>query len=432
MRILFAATPATGHVNPLLGIGRMLAQQGHEVAMMTGSAFAPLVRSAGFNFYPLPGQADFDLRNIEAAFPARNGLLGPDLLHFDFDHIFLGPMGAQHAGLQALMVSFKPDAIITDHLFFGTVPLMLTPRASRPVIAVCGVSFLALPREDGLPHGVAIPFEPDGHMRTFLQQTIAPAIAEALQPIQSRFDAELARLGLVAQSDVLSFTTRNADLFWQAGSAEIDYPLAAMPDHVHYIGGWPAMPATLSLPEWSEGLPTGHRLVLVTQGTVANGDLEQLVLPTMRALSDREDVIVIGTAGGRDPAPYLDKVPANARLVRYLPFEQCLPFVDVMITNGGFGSVLQAFTAGVPVVVAAGQEDKPEIAARVAWSGAGLDLKTALPTEAQLAEAVSTILDDSRFDDRARATARSFAVLDGADLISTTLASALQKVAMPA
>ncbi len=35
MKILIASTPATGHLNPLLAIGRILIAEGHEVVGLT-------------------------------------------------------------------------------------------------------------------------------------------------------------------------------------------------------------------------------------------------------------------------------------------------------------------------------------------------------------------------------------------------------------
>jgi UDP:flavonoid glycosyltransferase YjiC (YdhE family) len=64
-----------------------------------------------------------------------------------------------------------------------------------------------------------------------------------------------------------------------------------------------------------------------------------------------------------------------------------------MITNGGYGGVVQALRHGVPLVVAGRSEDKPEVAARVAWSGAGLNLGTDQPAQARLRRTVRTVLD---------------------------------------
>jgi UDP:flavonoid glycosyltransferase YjiC (YdhE family) len=50
-----------------------------------------------------------------------------------------------------------------------------------------------------------------------------------------------------------------------------------------------------------------------------------------------------------------------------------------MVTNGGYGGIQFALAHGVPLVVAGETEEKPDIAARVAWSGAG-NLKTGTPS----------------------------------------------------
>jgi UDP:flavonoid glycosyltransferase YjiC (YdhE family) len=84
--------------------------------------------------------------------------------------------------------------------------------------------------------------------------------------------------------------------------------------------------------------------------------------------------------------------PANARIAEFLPYGALLPRTAVMITNGEYGGVVQALGHGVPLVVAGCSEDKPEVAARVAWSGAGLNLRTDQLAQARLRRAVRTVL----------------------------------------
>jgi UDP:flavonoid glycosyltransferase YjiC (YdhE family) len=52
-----------------------------------------------------------------------------------------------------------------------------------------------------------------------------------------------------------------------------------------------------------------------------------------------------------------------------------------------------ALANGVPLIVAGASEEKPEIAARVAWSGAGINLKTKAPSPEQLRAAVRSALE---------------------------------------
>jgi UDP:flavonoid glycosyltransferase YjiC (YdhE family) len=90
-----------------------------------------------------------------------------------------------------------------------------------------------------------------------------------------------------------------------------------------------------------------------------------------------------------------------------------LPKVDVMVTNGGYGAVQRALATGVPLVVAGNTEDKPEVAARVAWSGAGINLRTGTPTAGAVRAAVREVLNDGRYLRRARDLEAAFARRDG-------------------
>jgi len=57
------------------------------------------------------------------------------------------------------------------------------------------------------------------------------------------------------------------------------------------------------------------------------------------------------------------------------------PHFDLMITNGGFGGVQDTRSRmESPLIIGGDTEDKPEVAARIAWVRAGINLGTATPT----------------------------------------------------
>ena len=60
----------------------------------------------------------------------------------------------------------------------------------------------------------------------------------------------------------------------------------------------------------------------------------------------------------------------------------------------------------MPIVVAGATEDKPEVAARVAWSGAGIRIGSGRPRPSDVAEAAGRAIRDPRYRERARAIAR--------------------------
>ena len=93
-----------------------------------------------------------------------------------------------------------------------------------------------------------------------------------------------------------------------------------------------------------------------------------------------------------------------------------------MVTNGGYGGVQQALANGVPLVVAGDSEDKPEVAARVQWSGTGINLHTGRPSPAMVARAVRRVLTHDSYRARARALQAEIAASDPLGTISGTLA----------
>jgi UDP:flavonoid glycosyltransferase YjiC (YdhE family) len=67
----------------------------------------------------------------------------------------------------------------------------------------------------------------------------------------------------------------------------------------------------------------------------------------------------------------------------------------------------------VPLVVAGDTEEEAEVAARIAWLGAGIDLETGTPTPATIRNAVHEVLNDGRYLRRVRELEADFARRDG-------------------
>jgi UDP:flavonoid glycosyltransferase YjiC (YdhE family) len=194
---------------------------------------------------------------------------------------------------------------------------------------------------------------------------------------------------------------------------EFDYPRSDLSANVRYVGAVHPRPSEgFRLPPWWSELDGERPVVHVTQGTIDNADLGRLLEPTIDALGG-EDVIVLATTGGRDVSTLKVPVPLNTYVAEYIPYELLLPKVDVMVTNGGYGAVQRALSTGVPLVVAGNTEDKPEVAARVAWSGSGINLRTGTPTAGAVRAAVREVLGDGRYLAAARALETAFARRDG-------------------
>ena len=135
-------------------------------------------------------------------------------------------------------------------------------------------------------------------------------------------------------------------------------------------------------------------MILVNQGTIATG-ADQLIGPALAGLAG-DDVLVVAVTGGPDPA-LLGRLPANARVERFIPVEELLPHVDVFVTNAGFGGVQVALAHGVPILAARRSEDKAEVVARIAHTGVGIDLRTQRASAGQLRTGVRRLLAERRY-----------------------------------
>jgi UDP:flavonoid glycosyltransferase YjiC (YdhE family) len=88
----------------------------------------------------------------------------------------------------------------------------------------------------------------------------------------------------------------------------------------------------------------------------------------------------------------------------FLPYAGLLPYLQVVATNGGYGGVQSAPAHGVPLVVAGTGQDKAEIAARVAWAGVGINLKTNTPAPEHSRAAIRRVLSEPGYRSRAQAS----------------------------
>jgi UDP:flavonoid glycosyltransferase YjiC (YdhE family) len=309
-------------------------------------------------------------------------------------------------------------------MFFGVLPMLLGPRSERPPIVVCGTSVLHWRRDDGAPVFSGLP--PATTKAQFDEYaTIAREYDRIVnQPLALRLNQVLAGLGIgPVHTPLLESVVELADVDMQLSVPGFEFP-RAMPSTVHFVGALPIIPKQAPLPSWAHELDGSRKVVLVTQGTVANRDFNLLVALTLAALADERDMIVVAAAGSRPVDAIPGPIPGNARLASYLPFEWILPKTDVFVTNGGYGSVNQAMSFGIPLVTAGVTEDKAAVNARVAWSGVGIDLATNQPSPQALRDAIRTVLDKPNYRAHVSLLAKEFAGIDTRSEILRIIADA--------
>jgi UDP:flavonoid glycosyltransferase YjiC (YdhE family) len=423
-RFVLCTTPAQGHTAPLVALSGRLVAEGHDVVFFTTEHYRASIEATGARFVPF-AEAD-DAHDLMVANPEResSSKRGVRGVKDDLRRIFIGPLPGQCRDLRAILDDFAADCIVVDSMFFGALPLAMGPRADRPALAAIGVMPYASNSRDTAPFGVA--FQPGtGPLRRLRDTTMNWATEHfVLADIQRFARRRLAEAGAPGgfRGYFVDLQPKVVDAFLQATVAGFEYPRSDLAPSVRFVGPVLTPPArTFERPAWWGELEDERPVVHVTQGTLDNADLGRLLLVTTRALA-RDDVLVVATTGGPDPEPLRRGLPANVRLERFVPHDLLLPHVDVMVTNGGYGGVQQALANGVPLVVAGDSEDKPEVAARVQWSGTGVNLHTGRPSPAMVRRAVRRVLARESYRQRAQELQAEIATTDPLGTMSTTLA----------
>jgi UDP:flavonoid glycosyltransferase YjiC (YdhE family) len=421
-KVIVSAPPIPGEFAPLLQLARGLAARGHQITVLGGSFIRSAVEEAGLAFEPLTGGADYDIRELVVQREAAGLAPGPEQLNFDWTNAFVNPMPDEHAALQRLLSKDPDQHLICNALFLGAWPVRcgvpgLSPRSWVSVSAVP----LALSSDDTTFFG-PVPVGP-GEDAKAANRAANDGFKAALRPTDDRLEEVLAGMGAGRPSaSFVDAIYTIADAGAVLTVPGFDFPRSDLPENVHRVGVLPAPGADgWQPPAWWDELDGSRPVVLVTQGTVANVDLSQLIEPTLLGLADR-DVTVIA-ALGCDPEALLIEVPGNAHAVEYVPFGALLTKTDVFVTNGGFGGTQQALAAGVPVVVAGETEDKPATAARVAYHRLGVNLGTATPTAQAVADAVDGLVKgaDPEVRDNVQRLAKEYAQYDVIDNLERLL-----------
>ncbi|HTG39135.1 glycosyltransferase [Sphingomonas sp.] len=414
MKLLLASTPITGHLIPLLNLAGITMAQGAEVLVTTSSVLAPRVKAAGARFAPLQGKADMDFTRVEELFPERASLpAGPAQIRFDMERIFIDPIPEQAATLDTLIADFGPDAIITDSMFFGRLPLFYGEPRPRPPIIGLGITFMMLPRLDGAPIGLGLPPARNADERDQYAAIARDVDAALLGPVNANLFATLAGMGVTPPPcGYFEASVLGNDMFMQPTVPSFEYDFGDPPTDVRFVGALPPSSRRFEQPDWWDRLDGSRPIILVSQGTVANRDFDELVNPTIEALAGRDDLHLVVTTGGRPVESVRAEASDNIFVASYVDFAELIPRLAGVVTNGGYGTVSLALQAGVPIIAVGRSEDKAEVGARVAWSGVGIELPAVPPAVDDLRDAVDRLLGEPSLRARAQELASEFRKID--------------------
>lgn len=418
--LLFTSFPGDGHTVPLLRVASALAQREYEVAYLGAKMYEQKIAALGFEYFEAIDP--FTPEKFQRLGQLKSQPFGPANLALTMDAVFWETMAARHERLTATLEALKERdparqiIVIEDSINSSTIafkygkPLPKGFDRYPKAIGICPSPLLASSIDTApAPLGLPMDSTPSGRMRN---KAIRKLISEGPNvPLIGARDRALRACGATSlpKHDPMDDFYVNHDALLMLCSPSLDYPITDIPGNVHFMGCLPRQPLNpdLQYPDWwpevvaAKADPSGKKVVFVTQGTVSFQPRE-LIVPTMEALAEREDVLVVVVMGARDARlPEDVPVPSNVRVVDYFPYDAVLEYTDVFVSNGGYGGFTHAVTNGVPAVFAGESEEKSEVAARAEYAGFAKNLRTQTPTAEQVREAVDQVLSDGNYKKRA-------------------------------
>lgn len=406
--VMVAVMPFAGHVAPLAAVAAAFVDAGHDVRVYTGAAHAERFTSIGAEVVPWDRAPDFDEHDLAPTFPMLRGRKGPRQALANIEHVFIRTAAAQGDDLAAAYAERAWDVVVADGLSLGA--RFASERTGTPWVTVSIVP-LTIPTPELPPPGFGLP-PARGALGRARDRLLHTALGFATRGLRRAYDEQRSSSGLPRSSIPFEVVFSSPDLVCASGVPELDWPRRGWPVPVEYVGALaPTGHAATALPQWWQELPEERPIVHVTQGTL-NVDPDDLIRPTFAALG-RQPVTIVATTGRADAPDLPFPAPPNARVTGLIDYSALLPRLDAMITNGGWGGVLAALSHGIPLIVAGGDLDKPEIAGRIAWAGAGIDLRTGRPKPGAVLRAWRRIAGDPGYREQAERLGRELRRHDG-------------------
>jgi UDP:flavonoid glycosyltransferase YjiC (YdhE family) len=380
LRIFLGAFGDPGHAFPAIALGARLAQRGHEVTLETWGRWREEVERAGMRFVAAPEYP---------VFPTRERPLQP------YEAVAAATPVTRRAVAEA-----RPDVVVHDVL---TLAPALAAELEGVPAATLVPHFYPAPGA-GLPPYAIGARPPRTAFGRRLWRAMDGLVLRGLERGRDELDETRRRLGLAPLGCL--YGGISSRLCIVGAFPQLEYP-REWPPSVHVVGPLLWEPPAPDV----ESPPGDGPLVLVATST-AQDPQHRMLTACVTGLA-REQVRVLATYNRRPlSAPLF--VPANARLVDWLPYSRMMPRADLVVCHAGHGTLARSLSCGAPAVAVPHSGDMGENAARADWAGVGVRLPWRLLSPATLRLAVRRALRDPRLRLRARELGAWAAMNDGA------------------
>jgi UDP:flavonoid glycosyltransferase YjiC (YdhE family) len=170
-------------------------------------------------------------------------------------------------------------------------------------------------------------------------------------------------------------------------------PTKDLPSNFHYIGPIIWEPE-IETPDWLERINPNRPTIYFTMGSTGHSRFFEQAIEIFK---DSQYQCIMTTAG----MSKLTSIPQNFFVVDYAPGSKIMEKSDVVVCQGGNGTIYQAMSKGVPIIGIPTMHDQEFNLDRVVDLGIGIHLSELKFKPAHLVEAVENILTQKSYKENA-------------------------------
>jgi len=429
MNILITCQPGMGHFTPMIPLGKALQARGFNVTVATAKSFENRIREAGFEF--LAAGLDFDESNMAGTVPDFLDQPERERARWMLDEIF---MNRAPIAMFCELVSKVRNYDIVIHNQYELGGQMAAEKYGIPYVGV-NISFVlnrevtkiiqgkqltSLRRSCGLPDDPKLLsigkyldirlMTPEFNFLNAMTSTrYRKSLAAKLLRGGPRFQVIKMGMASIALGFVKKFVEKQRST-----------------QNERFVNNWSERADQRKAPLWLQSMPRDRKTVYVSLGTVFNSLYPDTFQTILDGLKDLNLNVIVTTGEGVDINRFGPQ-PTNVYIKKYVPQKYVLPYVDLCINHGGFGSTMGPLSQGIPLISLPLSADQPIVSGIVGACGASVPLPHSIEcldaegaigstpkklTPEHIRELVSEGLNNPNYKDAAVRMSKKIAELD--------------------
>ncbi len=379
-KFLFVVPPFFGHISPTLSVGASLIARGHEVKWF---GITPLdnkhIPEGGSYFYPekdlIPYQEEIaKILKRQDDGPACSG---PEVMKLALEETYVPFAKMMMPGLETLTKDWQPDVIVNDCITFG------------------GALFA---HKNNIPCVTTTPVPPDVMGDT---ENSAPKIFEWQQNLIKQLQKEVG-----IENDGIFIHSHHLNLIFTSQKfADFD----EVPSHMKFVGPVKGRPNPAPF-DWDTLNASTTPKIFVSLGTLLVDIRKAFFEKVIAAFADQPVTVIAAT-----PPEIFEEWPSNFIVSSFVPQSALMPHMDAVICHGGFNTVNDTFTNGLPMLITPIAYDHFHIAKLIEKAGCGISIRYKRLRVDALRETVFELLKNPAYKNAAKEVQSSLINAGGND-----------------